>query len=127
MNEAELARLDRESYVSLATRRRDGRLVETPVWFAAHRGHLYVFSEAKAGKVKRLRNFPEIRIAPCNVSGKVHGPWLEGRGRRIEDPTSIEAAHGALRRKYGWMMFLGDFFSRLTGRIGNRAWIELEF
>jgi len=126
MKESDLARLDDESYVSLATKRRDGRVVETPVWFAAHRGRLYVFSEAKAGKVKRLRNFPEIRIAACNVRGKVHGPWIEGKGRRIEDPTTIEAAHGALQRKYGWKMRLGDFFSSLTGRIANRAWLELE-
>jgi PPOX class probable F420-dependent enzyme len=126
MDEATLGRFDRESYLSLATRRRDGRMVETPVWFAAHAGRLYVFSELKAGKVKRLRNFPEIRVAACNVRGKVHGPWIDGKGRRIEDSATIEAAYGALHRKYGWQMWIGDFFSRLTGRIGNRAMLELE-
>jgi hypothetical protein len=126
MKESEIAELDREPYVSLATKRRDGRMVETPVWFAAHRGRLYVFTEAKAGKVKRLRNFPEVRVAACNIRGKVHGAWRDATGRRIEDPTTIEAAHGALRRKYGWKMWIGDTLSSLTGRIGNRAWIEIE-
>ena len=126
MDDAALARFDRESYLSLATRRRDGRMVETPVWFAAQAGRLYVFSEAKAGKVKRLRNFPELRVAACNVRGKVHGAWIEGKGRRIEDPATIDAAYVALRAKYGWQMWIGDFFSRLTGRIDNRAMLELE-
>ncbi len=33
------------SYMSLATYRRDGREVRTPVWFAEGEGKLYVFSE----------------------------------------------------------------------------------
>ncbi|CAG0992212.1 hypothetical protein MYXO_02466 [Myxococcaceae bacterium] len=126
MQAAELETFDRESYLSLATKRRDGRFVETPVWFAAMRGRLYVFTEARAGKVKRLRNFPELRVAPCNVRGRVHGPWIEGRGRRIEDPPTVAAAYSALHRKYGWQMMLADFFSRITGRIDGRAMLEIE-
>ena len=45
-------RLGRAQYVSLATFRRDGRQVRTPVWVAPHEGRLYVFSECDAGKVK---------------------------------------------------------------------------
>ena len=126
MDETTLARLDRESYLSLATKQRSGRWVETPVWFAAHGGRLYLFTEAKAGKVKRLRNFPEIRVAPCNMRGKVHGAWVEGKGRVVADPAKVEAAYAALHRKYGWQMWLTDFFSRLTGRIAGRAILELE-
>ena len=126
MDAATLAAFDRESYLSLATKRRDGRMVETPVWFAASGGRLYVFSEAKAGKVKRLRNFPEVRVAACNFRGRVHGPWFQGKGRRVEDAATVAAAYAALRRKYGWQMAIGDFFSRLTGRISNRAMLEIE-
>jgi hypothetical protein len=50
MDEASLAALDREGYISLATFRRSGREVATPVWFAARNGKLYVFSEGTAGK-----------------------------------------------------------------------------
>jgi PPOX class probable F420-dependent enzyme len=121
-----LARLDREAYLSLATFRRSGVAVETPVWFAAHAGRLYVFTEGKAGKVKRLRANPEIRVAACGVRGAVKGPWLPGRARRIEDAATIEAAYRVLRRKYGLLMRLGDFFSRLAGRYDARAMLELE-
>jgi len=35
-------------------------------------------------------------------------------------------ADAALRAKYGWQMRLVDFFSRLTGRYGRRAILEIE-
>jgi len=112
--------------MSLATFRRNGKAVETPVWFALGGGRLYVFSEARAGKVKRLRNDPRIRVAPCSMRGAVNGSWLAGRGRRVEDPAAVAAAYRALRRKYGWQMRLTDLLSRLAGRYEGRAILELE-
>ncbi len=126
MDSDALARLDREAYVSLATFRRNGVAVETPVWFAAHAGRLYVFTEAKSGKVKRLRANPEIRVAACGVRGGVKGSWLPGRARRVEDAATIAAAYRALRGKYGFQMWLLDAFSRLAGRIDARAMLEIE-
>jgi PPOX class probable F420-dependent enzyme len=125
MDAQALAALDREPYLSLETFRRSGVGVATPVWFAAHAGRLYVFSEGDAGKVKRLRANPAIRIAPCSVRGRLTGAWLPGRGRRVEDAPTIAAAYAALRRKYGWQMRLLDAFSRLSGRIDRRAMLEL--
>jgi len=121
-----LASLDREPYLNLATFRRSGAAVETPVWFAAHAGRLYLFTEGTAGKVKRLRANPSIRIAPCSVRGRPKGVWLPGRARRVDDSATVAAAYRALRRKYGLQMWLLDLFSRLSGRIGKRAILELE-
>jgi hypothetical protein len=126
MDEASLAALDREVYISLATFRRSGREVATPVWFAAGDGKIYVFSEGTAGKVKRLRNDARIRIAPCNVRGTVRGAWIDGSGRRVDDPELVEGAYRALLRKYGWQMRIANFFSRLAGRFDRRAILELE-
>ena len=100
--------------------------METPVWFAASDGKLYVFSEGKAGKMKRLKNNAELRVAACNVRGVVHGEWRKGTGRRIDDSATIERAYAALLRKYGWLMRITDFFSRMAGRIEGRAIIEIE-
>lgn len=123
---AALAALDRERYISLATFRRSGDVVETPVWFAADAGKLYVFTEADAWKVKRLRNDDRVRVAACGVRGRLRGEWFEGKGRRIEDGATEQRAYAALRAKYGWQMRLLDFSSTLTGRIGGRAVLELE-
>jgi len=121
-----LAHLDREAYLNLATFRRSGVAVETPVWFAAHAGRLYVFTEGAAGKVKRLRANPAIRIAACGVRGRLKGAWLPGQARRIDDAATLAAAYRALRRKYGFQMWLLDTFSRLAGRYDARAMLELE-
>jgi PPOX class probable F420-dependent enzyme len=126
MDERVLEELGRASYVSLATFRRNGRAVETPVWIAAAHGRLYVFSEAKAGKVKRLRNDPRVRMAPCGVRGRVLGPWVEGSARVVSEPDIEARAYAALRRKYGWQMRLTDLGSWLAGRIGGRAVLEIE-
>ena len=126
MDARSLTALDCESYITLATYRRNGEAVETPVWFAARRGKLYVFTESRAGKVKRLRNDPRIRIAPCGIRGRRKGAWIEGSARRIDDPELVGGAYEALSGKYGWQMRLTDFFSRLSGRIDHRAILELD-
>lgn len=112
--------------MSLATFRRSGAEVKTPVWFAAADGKLYVFTAGDSGKVKRLRRSPRVRIAPSDARGRVQGVWWDAAARVISDTRAIERARAALRTKYGWQMWLTDLFSRLTGRIQRRAWIEIE-
>jgi PPOX class probable F420-dependent enzyme len=114
-----------ESYVSLATFRRDGRAVETAVWFAEEAGRLWMFSESKAGKIKRLRNSPRARVAACDVRGRVHGTWRDASARVVQDPAQIAHALRLLRAKYGVMMWLADFFARLSGRYARRAYLEV--
>lgn len=125
MAETPTDRLGRERYVSLATFRRDGRAVETPVWIAAHGGRLYLFTEAKAGKVKRLRNEARVRLAPCSYRGALRGAWSDGTGRIVDDEATEQRAYAALVEKYGWQMRLANLASRIGGRIDGRAVIEV--
>jgi uncharacterized protein len=118
--------LDRQRYMRLATFRRSGAEVATPVWFAAADGRLYVFTGGESGKVKRLRNSPRARVAPSDSRGRVLGPWQEGSARILTEPASVDKAHAALRSKYGWQMLVADVGSRLTGRIHRRAWLEIQ-
>ena len=53
-----------ENYLNLSTQKRDGSWVNTPVWFAPEGNKFYLFSEGKAWKVKRIRNFPNVKINP---------------------------------------------------------------
>ena len=110
----------------LATFRRTGAEVRTPVWFAATDGKLYLFTAGESGKVKRLRHSSRARVAVSDMRGHVHGEWWDVAARVVTEPRVIERAHAALRAKYGWQVWLGDLFSRLTGRIRRRAWIEIE-
>ena len=113
-------------YLNLATFRRSGAAVSTPVWFAEHGGRYYFFSAGDAGKVKRLRNSDRARVAACDLRGKVLGPWLPARARLIDDPATLAAGQRAVRAKYGWQSWIGDCLSTLSGRIRRRAWIEIE-
>jgi len=117
--------LERHRYLCLATFRRSGAEVRTPVWFAAADGTLYVFTAGDSGKAKRLRNSPRARIAPCDARGGVLGAWREATARLVTDRERIDHASAALRAKYGWQLVMLDLFSRLAGRIERRAWIEI--
>ena len=126
LDTAALETLDHHRYISLGTFRRSGEAVKTPVWFAEHGGKFYVFTAAGSGKVKRLKNDQRIRAAPCGPRGRLRGEWIEGQARRIEDPAIESAAYAVLLAKYGWQMRVLNFFSKLSGRIEDRAIIELE-
>ncbi len=119
-------RLDREPYLSLATFRRSGVAVPTPVWFARVGEKLYVFSAGDAGKVKRLRNSPKARVAPCDARGNLRGEWQDASARVVSDAARIAAGEAAMRAKYGWQARLADFFSSLSGRKSKRAWLEID-
>ena len=118
--------LEDARYLSLATFRKSGAEVATPVWFAPHDGALWVFSAGDAGKVKRLRNSSRARVAPCDMRGRVLGEWREAKAWLVEDPAAVAAAHAALVRRYGWQMRLLDCFSKLGGRYDTRAFIRVE-
>ena len=112
-------------YLSLATFRRDGRAVATPVWFAEVGGRFYVFTAGDSGKVKRLRAGNRARVAACDARGGLQGPWRDVTARVVDDRALIGRAHAAMRAKYGWQVRLLDLASRLSGRIKRRAWIEI--
>lgn len=112
-------------YVSLATFRRDGREVCTPVWIAPGAEHHYVFTASHVGKVKRLRANNQVRLAACDARGALRSGWIDARGRIVDDSESVARAYRALHAKYGWAMWIADFFAKLTGRFAQRAIIEI--
>ena len=118
--------LAKAAYLSLATYRKSGVQVATPVWFAQEHDLYYVFSAGNAGKVKRLRNSAQSRIAACTVTGELTGDWVNTEARLIEDPEESRKALAALRRKYRWQMYFTDLLSKLSGKMDKRAYIVPE-
>lgn len=107
--------LSGRKYISLETFRRNGTAVRTPVWFAEADGVLYVYSLANAGKVKRVRANPRVRVAPCDLRGNLRGEWLEAEAC-VVDGEEEKRGQELLMRKYRPWKAMGDFFSRLRGR-----------
>ena len=96
---AQLQPFVRQHTILLHTRKRDGSWVPTPVSIAVRADHAYIRSYAKAGKSKRLRNFPEVRFCPSTFRGKPTGPMVHARARLLSGGEARTAAR-LLARKY---------------------------
>lgn len=121
-----LSKLGAARYVTLATYRKSGVEVATPVWCAESDGELVIFSEARAGKVKRLRNSSRAKLAECTGRGRRTGEWHTAAATIIADPQDVDRALAALRAKYGWQMWLADTAAKLLGRFDARAYLSVQ-
>jgi PPOX class probable F420-dependent enzyme len=118
--------LDRAEYVSFGSYRKNGTLVPTPVWIAPLDGKLVVFTLRETYKVKRVRNNPRVRLAQCDVRGKLLGEaFYDGDCVIVSDPEHEKRAYAAFRKKYGLLMRLGDIGSFLSGRMKRRVILEV--
>ncbi len=100
--------------------------MRTPVWLSDVDSKYYLFTQGKAGKVKRIRANAKVRLAACDVRGNVFSGWLDARARIVSEPDLIQRVYEALRQKYRWQMAIADFFAKLTGRYHKRVIIELK-
>jgi len=112
-----------QKYLNLETFKKSGDGVKTPLWFVAepsakldsNDAKLYIYTIGVSGKVKRIRNNPRVRIAPCTMRGEVRGEWVDARAEIV---TAAEADHGTalLNKKYfPWKQLLA-FFAKFSRR-----------
>ena len=90
-----------QKYISLATFRKTGVPVPTPIWFAEEGDKLYFMTNSKLGKCKRIRNNPNVKIAPCTIRGKISGPESSGTVRVLR-PEEFDRVRQAIKQKY-WL------------------------
>ncbi len=95
------ATIQGRQYMSLISFRKNGTAVPTPVWFGEKDDKLYVMTRSDSGKYKRIRNNPQVRIAPCTMRGKITGPEFAAVAR-ILPPEDWPAARKTIQRKY-WL------------------------
>jgi uncharacterized protein len=111
---AGLEMLNRQQFISLTTFRKSGAGVSTPVWFALAGGKFYGTSQARTGKVKRMRNNPRVTFAPCTYNGKLLGEAAPGSARLLS-PEEYSAAAEALKRKYGLQYRVLTWYAKMRG------------
>ena len=109
--------LEGQKYISLTSFRKSGIGVRTPVWFAQANGKLYIFTNPKSGKVKRIRNNPKVKVAASTMRGKITGPEFEVRAR-ILPAEDWPDARALMQQKY-WLMRVPFLWSK------NSIFIEL--
>ena len=108
-----------QKYISLTTFRKTGVGVPTPVWFGEQDAKLYVMTRSDMGKGKRIRNNPQVKVAPCTIRGKVTGPQFSATARLLP-PEDHPWARKTINRKY-WLAKLTSPFSRAD------VFLEIEF
>ena len=88
----------RTSTVLLETRRNDGAWVPTAVSLVTDGGRHYLRTYDASGKAKRLRNAPDVRVAPATLRGRPTGAPVPGRVRLLDGPEAEHARQLLARR-----------------------------
>ncbi len=118
-----LASFSHEQFLNLETYKRSGQPVATPVWFVQDGNRLYVRTGADSGKVKRIRNRPQVRFATCDARGALKGAWLAARAH-LANGDEAKLANRLGNRKYGLAKRGFDLMTSL--RQGQWATIVVE-
>ena len=111
-------------YVRLSTFRKSGAAVPTPVWFARVGENLYVVTGRNTGKAKRIRNNPDVTLAPSDFRGRPKGPDLRAVAG-LTDEKRGGPADRALRGKYGWQYRVFELVEGLRGAADDLVYLEL--
>jgi uncharacterized protein len=116
MHRADIRVFAEQPTVSLATYKRDGTAVETPVNLAVDGDRAYFRTWTTSGKAKRLVRNRQVRIAPCTLRGKVTGPAVAAEARPIEGEAA-DRARRLIEHKHPFLQgFLVRYGHRFTGR-----------
>ena len=105
-----------QKYLSLETYKRDNTPVQTPVWFVIDNDQLYITTKETTGKVKRLRNNQNARIAVCSMKGDIKSDWVDVGLEKIPQESDVEKIVKLRKKKYGFSARLVSMFTSQKGK-----------
>ena len=105
-----------QKYLSLETYKRDNTPVQTPVWFVIDNDQLYITTKETTGKVKRLRNNQNARIAVCSMKGDIKSDWIDVGLEKIPEESDVEKIVKLRKKKYGFSARLVSMFTSQKGK-----------
>ena len=108
--------------VLLTTHKRDDTPIGTPVNIAVDADRAFVRTFDTAWKLKRIRNNPEVEVAPSTWRGRPTGPAIRLRARVLEGKESAYAGR-LLARKHP---ILHRFVVPLVHRLRGNETIHIE-
>ena len=120
----DIATLAASNYLSLTTYLKNGDAVDTHVWLVRNVDELNVITQKNSGKVKRIRNNPQVLLAPCDARGRLKGDAVAGTATLLDADRSQVVAQRIMQR-YGLLgrilMWRGERAARKNpdaGQIG---------
>ena len=105
-----------QKYLNLETYKKDQTSVKTPVWFVIDNDQLYITTKETTGKVKRLRNNQNARIAVCSMKGDIKSDWVDVGLENIPEESDVEKIVKLRKKKYG---FSARLISIITSQKGK--------
>ena len=105
-----------QKYLSLETYKRDNTPVQTPVWFVIDNDQLYITTKETTGKVKRLRNNQNARIAVCSMKGDIKSSWIDVSLEKTSEESDVEKIVKLRKKKYGFSARLISMFTSQKGK-----------
>mgnify|MGYP001269605871 FL=1 len=105
-----------QKYLSLETYKRDSTPIQTPVWFVTENDQLYITTKETTGKVKRLRNNQNARIAVCSMKGDIKSNWVDVGLEKIPEESNVEKIVKLRKKKYGFSARLISMFTSQKGK-----------
>lgn len=99
------------NYLLLESERSDGTWIGTPMWFAVVNETVFLRTDARAAKVRRISRRPIVKVAACTMRGKPVDDYIECTARIVPQEREAEA-EAALRRGYGPLRRLFSNFVR---------------
>jgi uncharacterized protein len=106
---------DDYKYINLETYKKNGKSISTPVWFVIENNLIFVVTRSSTGKVKRLKNNPNVRIMPCGFRGGPKGEWVSGIAEFIDCRESARIVN-LRNKKYGITAKLASLFTLRKGK-----------
>jgi PPOX class probable F420-dependent enzyme len=94
----QLSQLKDTKTVLLTSYKRDGTPVGTPVSIAFDGERAFFRTWNKARKVVRMRNNPQVDVAPATLRGEPTGPAVHAEVRLLDESDARVAARALARR-----------------------------
>jgi PPOX class probable F420-dependent enzyme len=112
---------EKQYYLTIETFRKNGQGVKTPVWFIQEGESLYVWTQTRTGKVKRLRNNRNVRIVPSTILGNPLGEWRAAYVTISETPEVVKHVIDLMKKKYGILFYIFSFLGGLHNNLDYTA------
>lgn len=116
---SDFSRFRKEEFLSLETYRKNGETIKSPMWFAQDNDALYLWTMADTSKVKRIRNNPNVNIAPCKRMGEVTGEWMTAHATIDDSPVMVAQVEAMLLKKIGLFFRIFRFIDAIRDRQKN--------
>ena len=112
---ATLAPFVDQKTILLTSFKRDGTPVDTPISIAVEGDHAFIRTYDRAWKARRIRNNPEVAIAPSTTTGKPTGPAIRARVRLLDGDEAAHAARLLARKNPVLQRIFVPAYHRLRG------------